>query len=98
MTILEIKELNDKELVLKIFDILKINNLNELSDKIEVPYNTMSKWTCIKGIPTELPDRGGYRQLLQTLLFSAYQELELNEYRNHFESTLSIMNKYHKGK
>ena len=98
MTMEEIKKLKDKDLMLKIIEILDIRNLTELSEKIDVPYNTMNKWKCIKGIPTEFPDRGGYKQLFQVMLFSAYQEIELNDYREHFESTNRLINKYHKGK
>lgn len=98
MTLLEIKNLDDKTLMQKLAKELHVNNLIELAAKVEVPYNTMTKWKCEKGIPTELPDRGAYRQLFQSLLFIEQEQTELKDYREYFKLQAALQKKYLKVK
>lgn len=90
----EIKKLSDEELAKKVFETLDIKNINELEEREDIPSNTSSKWKCKKGIPTEFPSRGGYRQLFISLLFTAIQEQELNTYRAYFQAKKEIEEKY----
>lgn len=94
MTLLEIKNLDDKTLMQELSETLHVKNLTELATKTDVPYNTMAKWKCEKGIPTELPDRGAYRQLFQSMLFIEQEQDELNAYREHFKSFAELQKKY----
>lgn len=90
MTKEEIQKLDDSTLIKKVFEALNIKNLKELEEKEDIPFNTSSKWNCKDGIPTELPSRGGYRQLFISILFSAIQEQELNTYRAYFQAKKEI--------
>lgn len=94
MTKDDIKKLSDHELVKRVFEALNINNLRELEEKGDIPFNTSSKWKCKDNIPTELPPRGGYRQLFTSLLIRAIQEEELNTYRKYFQAKKEIESKY----
>lgn len=90
----DIKKLSDHELAKRVFKALNIENLKELEQKEDIPYNTSSKWKCKENIPTELPSRGGYRQLFISILFSAIQEQELDTYRTYFQTKKEIEDKY----
>lgn len=95
MTQDEIKKLGDKTLMFELFKQLNVKSLVDFAAKVNVPHNTMAKWKCDKGIPTELPDRGAYRQLFQALFFIEQGQEELNAYREHFKSLTTLQTKYH---
>lgn len=94
MTKKEIKKLDDATLIKKVFESLNIKNLKELEEKEDIPFNTSSKWTCKDGLPTELPSRGGYRQLFISLLANALNQKELNDYREYFKLQKKIESEY----
>lgn len=94
MTKEEIKKLDDKTLIRMVFEILNIKNLKDFEEKEDIPFNTSSKWNCKDGIPTELPSRGGYRQLFISLLINALNQKELNDYREYFKLQKKIKSDY----
>jgi len=94
MTKEEIKKLDDATLVKMVFDALDIKDINQFEEREDIPYNTSSKWKCKKGIPTELPKRGGYRQLFISLLIQAQQEEEIKTYKEYFNLQKKIHAKY----
>lgn len=94
MTKEEIKKLDDVALIKKVFESLNIKNLKELEEKEDIPFNTSSKWACKDGIPTELPSRGGYKQLFISLLINALNQKELNDYREYFKLQKKIESEY----
>jgi hypothetical protein len=94
MTKEEIKKLDDKTLIKKVFEALNVKNLKDFEEKEDIPFNTSSKWNCKDGIPTELPSRGGYRQLFVSLLTNALNQKELNDYREYFKLQKKIESEY----
>jgi len=84
----QIKLLTDNELIIELMKIYESKNITMLCKAIDMPYNTMSKWQCINGIPTSIPSKGYTRQYLEALLSIETKEKlnndELCKYREYF--------------
>lgn len=94
MTLEEIKELDDNTLIKKLMEEVKVDKLVELSNVIDIPHSTMTKWKCKDGVPTEFPKTGGYKRLFQSLLLIELQTKEFDECKKFFKDFSKLSIKY----